>query len=65
MNWDQVKGNWKQMSGKARQQWGDLTDDDLAQADGDREVLEGRIQERYGNSKEDAKRKVDSWIDSL
>ena len=65
MNWDQVKGNWKQFTGQARQQWGELTDDDLEQAAGDREVLEGKLQERYGDNKEEAKRKVDSWIDSL
>ena len=65
MNWDQVQGNWKQMTGKVKQQWADLSDDDLAQANGDREVLEGKIQERYGDSKEEAKRKVDSWIDSI
>jgi len=65
MNWDQVQGNWKQFTGKAKQQWADLTDDDIQQADGDREVLEGKIQERYGDDKEAAKRKVDSWIDSL
>ena len=65
MNWDQVQGNWKQMTGKAKQQWADLTDDDLAQANGDREVLEGKIQERYGDSKEEAKRKVDAWIDGM
>ncbi len=51
MNRDQFRGNCKQITGKARQQWGDLTDDDLGQADGDREVLEGEIQERYGDAK--------------
>ena len=65
MNWDQIEGNWKQFTGKAKQQWADLTDDDIAQANGDREVLEGKIQERYGDDKETAKRKVDTWIDSL
>lgn len=65
MNWDQIKGNWKQFTGKARQQWADLTDDDVDQVGGDREVLEGKLQERYGDSKEDAKRKVDAWIASL
>lgn len=65
MNWDQVQGNWKQFTGKAKQQWADLTDDDIQQANGDREVLEGKIQERYGDNKEEAKRKVDNWIDSL
>lgn len=65
MNWDQVEGNWKQFTGKVKQQWADLTDDDIAQANGDREVLEGKIQERYGDDKETAKHKVDQWIDSL
>ncbi|WP_339641887.1 CsbD family protein [Jannaschia helgolandensis] len=65
MNWDQVQGNWKQFTGKAKQHWAHLTDDDIQQANGDREALEGKIQERYGDDKETAKRKVDNWIDSL
>ncbi|SFI43540.1 CsbD family protein [Jannaschia pohangensis] len=65
MNWDQIKGNWKQFAGKAKQQWADLTDDDLQQAEGDRDVLEGKIQERYGDSKEEAKKKVDNWMAGL
>ncbi|WP_179380281.1 CsbD family protein [Jannaschia marina] len=65
MNWDQIEGNWKQFTGQAKQQWGELTDDDIAQANGDREVLEGKIQERYGDDKEEARRKVDEWIASL
>ncbi len=62
MNWDQIQGNWKQMKGSAREQWGQLTDDDVEMAAGDRDKLEGRIQERYGKSKEDARREVDEWI---
>ncbi|WP_371154332.1 CsbD family protein [Jannaschia sp. 2305UL9-9] len=65
MNWDQIQGNWTQFTGKAKQQWGELTDDDLAQAEGDRDVLEGKIQERYGDSKEEAREKVDAWISRL
>jgi uncharacterized protein YjbJ (UPF0337 family) len=62
MNWDQVKGQWKQMKGSARQRWGELTDDELEQASGDREQLEGLIQQKYGKSKEDAQRDVDQWM---
>ena len=62
MNWDQVKGNWKQLRGAAREQWGKLTDDDLEQAAGQRERLAGRIQERYGLAKEEAERQVDDWV---
>lgn len=65
MNWDQIQGNWSQFTGKAKQQWGELTDDDLAAAEGDREVLEGKIQERYGDDKETARRKVDEFIADL
>lgn len=62
MNWDQVQGNWKEMQGKARARWGELTQDDVAEAQGDREVLEGKIQQRYGKSKEEARREVDRWM---
>jgi uncharacterized protein YjbJ (UPF0337 family) len=63
MNWDQVKGQWKQMTGSVKSEWGELTDDDVARADGDREQLEGIIQERYGKSKEEARREVDTWLE--
>lgn len=62
MNWDQVEGNWKKLSGKVQQQWGKLTDDDLDVIEGNREELEGRIQERYGYAREEAKKAVDSWL---
>ena len=59
MNDDTLKGNWKQLKGKVKAQWGELTDDELDQIDGNREVLEGKIQERYGRSREEAKAEVD------
>jgi uncharacterized protein YjbJ (UPF0337 family) len=61
MDWDRIKGNWKQMTGSAKQKWGELTDDDLAEAQGDRERLEGKIQERYGKTKDQARQEVDEW----
>ncbi len=64
MNWDQVKGQWKIIKGKAKENWGDLTDDDLDKAEGNREQLEGAIQKRYGKSKEDVRREVDKWLES-
>ena len=51
MNWDRVEGNWKKLSGKVREQWGKLTDDDLDVIEGRRETLSGRIQEIYGRSR--------------
>ena len=62
MNSDQLKGKWKEMSGKAKAKWGDLTDDDLKEAEGNREQLAGKIQQRYGKSKEEAEREVDDWM---
>jgi uncharacterized protein YjbJ (UPF0337 family) len=61
MNWDQIAGSWKQMKGKAKEQWGKLTDDDLAFIDGKRDELIGRIQERYGVRKEVAERQLSEW----
>jgi uncharacterized protein YjbJ (UPF0337 family) len=65
MNWDRIEGNWKQFSGKVRQKWGKLTDDDLTVVNGKREQLEGKIQERYGYNKEQAKKELDDWSASL
>ena len=64
MNWDQDKGNWKQFSGKMREQWGELTDDEIAKAEGNREQLVGLIQAKYGRSKEEAEREIDSWLNA-
>lgn len=65
MNKDQLEGNWKQIAGKARAKWGDLTNDDLDKIAGEREILIGKIQERYGIEREDAERQVREWIDAL
>ena len=65
MNWDQVEGKWTEIKGQARQNWGELTDDDLAQASGKREELAGKLQYRYGKTKEEAEREIDDWIASL
>jgi len=61
MNWDTIKGNWKQMTGSVREQWGKLTDDDMAMVEGQREQLIGRIQERYGIAKDKAEERVRDW----
>ena len=64
MNWDRVQGNWKQFSGKVKEKWGQLTDDDLTQINGNREQLEGKIQARYGYAKDQVKKDVDTWLNS-
>jgi uncharacterized protein YjbJ (UPF0337 family) len=65
MNWDRIEGNWKQFTGKVRQQWGKLTDDDLDRIAGHREELAGRIQEVYGVSKEEADRQIERFASSV
>jgi uncharacterized protein YjbJ (UPF0337 family) len=61
MNWDTVKGNWKQMKGAAKKRWGKLTDDELTQLEGNRDQLVGKVQERYGIARDEAERQVDDW----
>ena len=65
MNWDTVKGDWKQFSGKVKEQWGKLTNDELAQINGNREQLEGKIQAKYGYAKDKAKQEVDDWCNRM
>ena len=62
MNWSEIKGNWKQMSGSVKSQWGKLTDDEVMQAEGDRDKLIGTIQEKYGIAKEEAEKQVDDFV---
>ena len=63
MDWDRIEGNWKSFKGKAKQQWGKLTDDDIDRMEGNAEQLIGRIQEVYGRSREQAEQEVDLWLD--
>ncbi len=62
MNWDQIEGNFKQLGGKIKSQWGKLTDDDVTNASGKKEHFIGLIQERYGILKDEAEKQVDAWI---
>ena len=62
MNTDVLKGKWTQLKGNVRKQWGKLTDDDVDQIQGDSEILMGRIQERYGRTRDEAQREVDRWL---
>jgi uncharacterized protein YjbJ (UPF0337 family) len=65
MNWDQVEGKWKQLTGSVKQQWAKLTDDDLTFISGKKDELIGKVQERYGISREEAQKQADAWSDSL
>jgi uncharacterized protein YjbJ (UPF0337 family) len=65
MNWDQIEGNWKQFTGKIREQWGKLTDDEVAEMAGNKDQLVGKIQAQYGLTKEQAEEQVDTWRSGL
>lgn len=62
MNMDILKGNWTQLVGNAKEEWGELTGDELMQAAGDREKLTGLVQEKYGIAKLEAQQQVDAFI---
>lgn len=64
MNWDRIEGNW-QFTGKVKEKWGQLTDDDLTKINGRRDQLEGKIQEHYGYNKDQVKKEVDDWLGRL
>jgi len=65
MNQDIIKGKWKQLTGSAKQTWNKLTDDDLGVADGHREYLVGKLQERYGWAKDEAENEVKKFEKSI
>ena len=63
MNSDYLEGNWNQLKGRVRRQWGKLTDDEIDIIRGDQEILIGKIQEHYGRSREEAEREVRDWLE--
>jgi len=64
MNWDEIKGDWKQFAGKVKAQWGKLTDDDLTHIGGKKDELVGKLQSHYGHTKEEAEKHVDAFLKS-
>lgn len=62
MNWDRIEGQWAQLKGRAREQWGKLSDDDVDVVAGRRDQLAGKIQERYGIKREEAVQQVATWL---
>ncbi|MBV9759576.1 MAG: CsbD family protein [Acidobacteriaceae bacterium] len=61
MNSDQFEGKWKQLKGNVKQRWGKLTDDDVTALSGKKDELIGKLQERYGITREQAQREADEW----
>ena len=64
MNQDILKGKWTQLKGEVRSKWGKLTDDDVMQIQGDTEKFIGKLQERYGNTREQAEKELNEFLES-
>ena len=65
MNSDILGGMWKQLRGEARQRWGELTDDEVDQIDGNVEKLVGKLQEKYGYTREKAQKEADDFLTKM
>ena len=63
--WNKVSGNWKRMKGAVKQRWGKLTNNEVREAQGRREVLNGYIQTRYGIDRDAADKQIDEWLKTL
>ncbi len=65
MNWEQLKGQAKQVGGKVKEKWAKLTDDDLLLLEGKKDVFLGRLQERTGLAKDEAEREFDGFLNTI
>jgi uncharacterized protein YjbJ (UPF0337 family) len=65
LDWTRIAGLWNEYQGIAKANWGRLTDNDLTAVKGSRDLLIGKLQVRYGLSREDAEAQVDSWLAGL
>jgi len=63
LNEDQLKGKWKQFKGELKKKWGNFTDDDILYIEGSRDKLDGKIQERYGDRKDEVRKWIDEWFE--
>ena len=62
MNNDILQGKWQQLKGRVKEQWGELTDNEVAQTEGNYDQLVGLLQEKYGYARDRAEREVDDWV---
>jgi len=64
-NWNEIAGRWTRFSREVRKKWGELTEDEVMQVNGRREILAGKIQEKYGIAVEEANKQIDAWAAKL
>lgn len=62
MNWDIIEGKWNQVKGSVKEKWGDLTDDELTEVAGKKDKLAGKLQEKYGWTKEEADNQLNDFF---
>ena len=62
MNWDITQGKWDQLKGSVKEQWGDLTDDEITQIEGNRDKMAGKLQEKYGWTKTEVDEKMNDFF---
>ncbi|WP_040211076.1 CsbD family protein [Clostridium polynesiense] len=65
MNDEILKGKWNQYKGEAKKKWGQFTDDEIDQLNGEKDIIIGKIQEKYGKSKDEAEREFNDWYNRL
>ena len=65
MNKEIFKGKWNQYKGEAKKKWGELTDDELDKINGEKDIMVGKLQEKYGRSKDEAEKEFDEWYNGL
>ncbi|MBY8967031.1 MAG: CsbD family protein [Algiphilus sp.] len=65
MNKDQLEGKWDEFTAKVKQEWGDLTDDEVRQTEGNLEELQAKIQQKYGETRDVVAEKVNNIIERM
>ncbi len=65
MNAYRIKGNWNDLKERAKEKWGELTDDELDRIDGSTDQLVGAVQKHYGRSRDQASSEVSEWCSDL
>lgn len=65
MSQDVLKGQWKEIKGRIKEWWGELTEDDVNRVDGNREKLVGILQQKYGYAKDRALGEISRRLDQF
>ncbi|MBQ0795411.1 CsbD family protein [Zhongshania sp.] len=65
MNRDQAEGRWREFTAKVKQEWGDLTDDEVLQAEGNIDAIAAKIQQKYGDSKQSVAEKLNQLMENF